>query len=96
MRFAVPVKEESKRFAAANSETLTSNFAKLEKLTEHYSLYFSRVWNLDETGISAQTDLRGKTRARRFLRRNSSTDHRMADFSSIHRATIMPLVQRET
>ena len=63
LRFDIPVKQELQRFVAAYSEMLTSYFANLQKLIENHSTYRSRVWYLDETGISSQIDRGEKTHA---------------------------------
>eukprot|EP00171_Calliarthron_tuberculosum_P001872 IDg1872t1 len=50
LQFALPNKQERKRFKAVCPEVLTTHFAHLERLILKHNLDASRIWNLDESG----------------------------------------------
>eukprot|EP00171_Calliarthron_tuberculosum_P023847 IDg23847t1 len=92
LRFARPLQQEGKRFAAANAEVLTQHFAVLGKLFEDLGVDASRVWNLDETGATPGKDVDGAPTARHYLTRQGGSDMRAADFKQLHRITMMPVI----
>lgn len=50
LRYARPLRQEAKRFAAGNDEALTRHFATLENVIAENGVDPSRIWNLDDTG----------------------------------------------
>eukprot|EP00171_Calliarthron_tuberculosum_P002526 IDg2526t1 len=92
LRFARPLRQEGKRFAAANAEVLTMHFAVLGKVYDDLGVDASRVWNLDETGATPGKDVDGAPTTRHYLTRQGGSDMRVADFKQLHRITMMPVV----
>jgi len=72
--FGRGTRQEAKRWAAVNGETLSTHFATLEKIITDNNIDSSRVWNLDETGGTPGKDVVGAVKERRDLRRER--DHR--------------------
>lgn len=94
LRFVVPTKQEGKRFAAVNGNTLASQFSTLQALIEEYNIDRSMIWNLDETGSTPGRAVRGNSRPRRYLRRNSGYDIKLPE-SFGRDSTLMPVVNTE-
>eukprot|EP00171_Calliarthron_tuberculosum_P001518 IDg1518t1 len=92
LRFAKPVRQDAKRFAAANADSLTSHFAALARLVHDLGVDAQRVWNLDETGATPEKEVAEAASRRRFLTRGGSGDLRLPDLGSLHRSTMMPVV----
>eukprot|EP00171_Calliarthron_tuberculosum_P002273 IDg2273t1 len=92
LRFARPLRQESKRFAACNAEILTTHFATLSVVMERYAFDAQRIWNLDETGATPDKDINGRSRCRRFLDRRGAQDLKIAEFRRTHRVTMMPVI----
>lgn len=92
LRFARPVRQEGKRFAAASAEVLTKHFAVLGKLCDELGVDASRVWNLDETGSTPGKDVDGSATMRHYLTRGGGGDVHAADFKQMGRITVMPVV----
>lgn len=92
LKFGRPLMQEAKRFAAVNTETLTTHFATLEKLMSDYSLDEYRIFNLDEVGIFSGKDASGKLVCRRFLPRKGNQDFISANFGYEDRINMMPVI----
>lgn len=71
LRFGRASKGEAKRFAATNADNLTSFFAAIEKVMSDNSIDEDRLCNLDECGISAETDKVGRCRKKVYTLRSS-------------------------
>lgn len=70
LKYAVPEIQEPKPFAAVKAENIATHCSVLVKLVEEYELDDKRIWNLDETGVSAWRDTSGKVRQPRFMPRD--------------------------
>eukprot|EP00171_Calliarthron_tuberculosum_P006070 IDg6070t1 len=92
LRFAKPLRQEAKRFSAANAEALTTHFAALARLVEDLGVDAARVWNLDETGATPDREVAGAALRRRYMTRSGGGDLRLPDFASVHRSTMMPVI----
>lgn len=60
------------------------HFAALSALVVEYGLDDEQVWNLDESGCT-----KGAKHEKRFMRRGSPKDARIAEFVNAHRMTMM-------
>ena len=89
LKFGVPTRQERKRWAAANAETITAHFAHIEQLVTQHSIDAPRFWNLDETGASPGVDANDASRRKRFTRRSSASDYCLAGFAQCSRATLL-------
>lgn len=92
LRFARPRRQEAKRFAGTNAESLTTHFAALARLVDEIGVDAGRIWNLDETGATPGKDVAGASSSRRYTTRSRTGDMRVPDFASTHRTTMMPVV----
>ena len=94
LKFSHPHVQEGKRYAATNPESLTTHFSSLEELCREFGFDSSRVWYLDETGATPGRDANELSKHRHFLRRNSVTDAKLAEFSYTSRVTVRELQSR--
>ena len=85
----MPVKQEAKRHRAVNAETITTFFATLEKLIHKHHIDEFRLWNLDETEYTPETELTGNTNKRRGMRRSGTGHVRLPEFVRSSRATLL-------
>lgn len=92
LRFAVPVRQEAKRFAAVNARTLAYHFETLKELMLEHNIDAHRLWNLDETGSTPGRDASGNGKRRRYLRRRGELDLKLPDFVRTGRTSLMPVV----
>lgn len=92
LRFCRPLRQESKRFAACNADSLTTHFATLSTLIERFDLDAQRIWNLDETGATPDKDVNGRSSSRRFMDRRGVQDLKIAEFRRTHRVTMLPVI----
>lgn len=92
LRFAKPLRQEGKRFAATSADALTTHCAALEKLIKELGVDPRRIWNLDETGATPGKDVNGASSSRRYLTRGGGGDMRTAEFAAISRITMMPVI----
>lgn len=92
LKFGVPTRQEGRRWASANAETITTHFSRVELIVEKYNIDANRLWNLDETGATPGIDTTGASRRKRFTRRNGASDYRLADFSRCSRASMLACI----
>ena len=92
LSFSKPLRQESNRFAAVNSEVLTTHFAIPEKLIVENNLDASRIFNLDESGVTPEKDIYGVTSSKRLMPRSGCKDLRTPEFRNLNRVTIMPVI----
>lgn len=92
LRFGRATKEEAKRFASTNAENLTSFFAAIEKVVLENNIDDQRICNLDECGISAETDKVGRSRKKVYTLRSSRPQQKLPEFRNVDRITMMPVI----
>ena len=92
IRFGKPLRQEAKRFRAVNAESLTTHFATIEKLIAEHNIDSSRLFNLDEVGVSPGKDADGQLACRRLMHMSGGQDFITADFSYENRITMMPII----
>lgn len=90
LRFGRATKEGAQRFAATNAENLTSFFAALEKVISDNNIDEQRICNLDECGISAETDKVGRSQKKVYTLRSSRPQQKLPEFRNLDRITMMP------
>jgi len=85
-------RQEAKRWASVNAETVTTHFAQIEKLIEKHGIDSRRMWNLDETGGTPEKDVTGAVKEKRYMRRRGPRDIVIPEFVAASRATLMATV----
>ena len=96
LRFNRPTKQESRRWAAVNAESIATHFVTLRNIVDKFNLDPARIWNLDETGSSpGRVDVGVNAAVRRYTRRNGTTDLRFPDFVSESRITMLAAVSAD-
>ena len=61
IRFDRPIRQDPKRLSAVTSTVLTSHLANRQLVMADHSVDASRIFNLDETGVSHGKDVTGIT-----------------------------------
>ena len=74
IKFGRPLSQESKRFAAVNMESLSTHFGTIEKLLNNNEIVASRIFNLDDVGISPNKDASGRLTCKRIMPRRGNQD----------------------
>lgn len=92
LSFMKPTCQEALRFAACNGDTMATHFATLEKVLKEHNIDDKRVWNLDECEATPGKDLNARLGSKRFLRKDSGKDIKVASFLNLQRVTMMPAI----
>ena len=90
--FARPARQDAIRYAACNGDTLTTNVAVLEKLTNDNKIDAKRVWNWDQSGATSGKDVIEISACKRLMGRKGMKDMILAQFLNVHRVTMMPVI----
>ena len=92
IKFGRPLSQESKRFAAVNMESLSPHFGTIEKLVNDNDMDASRIFNLDEVGISPNKDASRRLACKRIMPRRGNQDFVAPLFKYEDRVTMMPVI----
>ena len=92
LEFVKPLRQEFARFKAVNADVLSQHYSTLEHLVEKYQLDPSRIWNLDECGVTPGRDGEGDSARKHIVTRHGSRDFRSINIGYDKRVTIMPVI----
>lgn len=94
LRLGRPAKESEQRWRAYIADCLTTHLDVFEKQLHDDNVDASRLYNLDETGITPNKDTSGRLPCRHVLRsgKSQSSQLRQSSFFYIHRITMMATV----
>lgn len=77
-----PLRQEANRFATVKSEVFTKHFATLQKPLVEKNLDDSRIFNLNESGVTPERYMHGVMSSTRVMTRSGSKDLRMPEFKN--------------
>ena len=85
-------KQEYKRYLCTNADTLTTYFARIERLIQEHHIDPTRIVNIGESGISADKDNVRTCRTKRYSVPKSNPDKCDVKFSNVNRITLLGCV----
>lgn len=71
---------------------ITTHFARRKSLILEHSLDASRIWNLEESGVTPDRNLIGSIEARRIMLRHGDGDLKLPEFARSERVTRIAVV----
>lgn len=79
-KFSVPSKQQAERFRSTNAEVISNHLLNLEEVMKEYEFDARRIFNLDETGMSAGRDTHGASKKRAVVPSKIRCHVKGADF----------------
>lgn len=84
-------KQEAVRYRACNADTIIDHLIRLNEIIVSNNIEQSRIFNIDETGLSPEKTLIGKKR-KFFGESRVRLEYRQPDFQNVNHITILPVV----
>ena len=81
LRLGRPLRQEFDPFKAVNADTICQNFCQIEELIAKHNLDETRIWNLDECGVTPGKDTSGRGQQKRIMTRSCGRDMKCAPLS---------------
>ena len=92
MKFVNPLRQEAKIFRSVDTEALTTPFATVERLVKDDNIDASRIFNLNEVGVTADRDTSGKLSFKGLMLRKGVQYFITCAFSYQNRITMIPVI----
>ena len=92
LKFVKPLRQEFARFKVVNADVLSKHYSTLEHLFEKYQLDLSRIWNLDESGVTPGRNGEEASAKMHIVTRHDSRDFRSINIGYDKRVKIMPVI----
>lgn len=92
IKFGKTLLQEEKRFRSVNMEALTTDFATVERYINDNHTDASRIFNLDEVGVTPDREVSRKLCGKRLMPREGVQDLTTCEFSYENRVTKMLII----
>eukprot|EP00171_Calliarthron_tuberculosum_P001809 IDg1809t1 len=93
LSFTKPNRQAFDRFASSSAEVLTTHIVSLGQVLEDFNIDAERLFNLDETGMTATRDCHGASTNKAFTSSGTRCERRAVSFrNEIARVTLMACV----